>query len=72
MKEDHILLLNGHVQKEETNQCGPKFLVEWSCSEERINERGPYILVKWSRAHKKKSMKTLIFGRMVEQKRRIK
>ena len=40
---------------------------------ERINEREPYISVEWLRVHKKKkSIRTLIFGRMVAQKRKIK
>ena len=47
-------------------------MVEWSCTKEKINER-PYVLVEWSCAHKRnKSMRTLIFGRMVVHKRKIK
>ena len=42
-------------------------MVEWSCTKEIINERGPYNLVEWPCANKKKkkSMRTLVFGRMV-------
>ena len=38
---------NGRTYKE-INQCGPYFLVKWSCIKERINERGPYNFVEWS------------------------
>ena len=48
-------------------------MVEWSCTKEKINERRPYILVEWSCAHKRnKSMTTIIFGRIVVHKRKIK
>ena len=54
------------VYKKKINQCGPQFLVEWSCTKERLNERGPYIFVEWSCAYKRnKSVGTLNSGRMV-------
>ena len=45
-------------------------MVEWSWTKGRITERGPYIFVEWSCANERnKSVRTLIFGRMVVHKR---
>ena len=59
--------------KKRINERRAYIFVEWSCTKERINERGPYTFVEWSCANKRnKSVWTLIFGRMVVHKRKIK
>ena len=73
MKEDHMFLSNGRLEIKEINQWGSFILVEWLCTKEIINKTGTYISVQWSCAHKRnKSMRTLIFDRMVVYKRMIK
>ena len=70
LKEDHIFWSNGRVQISVINKWGIYFLGKWSCRKEIINETGLYILVKWSFANKRnKSMRTLILGRIVVQKK---